>query len=437
MKNAPWIWTAVSVVAMSLPAAAQDAPAWTETRFHRVYLTNGNFIDGYLVQESDNSLTFKIIGGEIGIRKDAVERNKSGKLRVELIKIRSYKEAPKLEPISTSRPVAAPAATAAPAAAPASDVTVETVNLTGTVAEQVEQARAVLKEGVLARTKGVIDTLGRVEGTAPFLAEIFPTVEDGLVPSVSTALQSLKDTSVLSRVIPLLGHMRAVVREQAALVVGAIGSAKENGPRVRELLADEDPQVRGSAIVALRMLGDFDSFDRVAEFLAVSDKGIRFRAITTLREFAERGGLMQKFTEALTRAIQSADDESRKDLVEEAGKLGAEEMGPVLTRLTVDPDPMIRAHAILGIARIGSQKYVPLIMDRLEAERDYWPRIQLAGAVQMLRIEAGIDPLIEWLSDSDSNIRAAALRALRGISRMNFGGDRESWAQWRDKTRRN
>lgn len=436
MKNAPWIWTAVSVVAMSLPAAAQDSPAWTETRFHRVYLTNGNFIDGYLVQESDNSITFKIVGGEIGIRKDAVERNKSGKLRVELIKIRSYKEAPKLEVTSAPRTAAAAAATPAPAAAPAPDASVEAVNLTGTVAEQVEQARAVIKEGVLTRERGAIDALSRVEGASPFLAEIFPTVDDGLVPSVSNALQSLKDASVLPRVVPLLGHARAVVREQAALVVGSIGAAKEDGPRVRELLADEDPQVRASAIVALRMLGDFESFDRVADFLTVPDKNIRFRAITTLRDFAERGGLTQKFTEALTRAIQSADDESRKDLVEEAGKLGAESMGPLLTRLTVDSDPMIRAHAILGIARIGSQKYVPLIMERMEAEREYWPRIQLAGAVQALRIEAGIDPLIEWLSDSDSNIRAAALRALRGISRMNFGGDRESWAQWRDKTRR-
>ena len=96
---------------------------------------------------------------------------------------------------------------------------------------------------------------------------------------------------------------------------------------------------------------------------------------------------------------------------------------------------MIRSHAIFGIGKISSQEHEQLILDKLTTEREYWPRIQVAGAAQNLRLEKAIDPLIEWLSDENTNIRAAAVRALRIITRQNLGPERATWEEWREKTK--
>jgi HEAT repeat protein len=212
------------------------------------------------------------------------------------------------------------------------------------------------------------------------------------------------------------------------MLVGALGSAKEDGSSVRAMLSDREPSVRGAAISALRKLSDFDSFDMIAEFVTDADSTLRSKALSTLAEFAQKGGLTPKLVEVYSKAIRQAQDQARMDLIVEAAKLGAKELGGLLSQL-------VRAHAIMGIGRINSAEYNKLILDCLDSEREYWPRVQLAGAVQAMNLDAGIDKLIEWLSDSDSNIRAASLRALRTITRMNFGGDRESWSTWRQKTR--
>jgi HEAT repeat protein len=439
MKNTVRIWTVLAAMAASTAAQAQDNPSWVETRFERVYLWNGNFIDGHLVEESDRLLTFRIVGGEIAIRKDMVEKNSNGKLRVELMRMRSVKEhvairtapapmAPEAPAVTKDKEVVAPKV--------ADDVVAETVVLKGTIAEQLEQAKAELKSGTPARKRGVIEALGHGGPlAAEFLAELLPVVEDSLVLPVVQALLAGQDPAVSAKIRSSLGSERTIVREQAVMLVGALGSAKEDGSSVRAMLSDREPSVRGAAISALRKLSDFDSFDMIAEFVTDADSTLRSKALSTLAEFAQKGGLTPKLVEVYSKAIRQAQDQARMDLIVEAAKLGAKELGGLLSQLVQDRDPMVRAHAIMGIGRINSAEYNKLILDCLDSEREYWPRVQLAGAVQAMNLDAGIDKLIEWLSDSDSNIRAASLRALRTITRMNFGGDRESWSTWRQKTR--
>jgi hypothetical protein len=241
---------------------------------------------------------------------------------------------------------------------------------------------------------------------------------------------------VLPQVRLLLHHERPAVREAAVLVVGAMGSPKEDGDGVRSLLSDSQVPVRAAALVAVRQLGDVDAFDAVAEFLLDPDSGIRLKAIVTLSELSQKGSLGSKLAETFAKYLSQASDQARMDLIVESAKLGAKELGPVLSKLTSDNDPMIRSHAIMGLTKINSPEYGPRILELLAIEREYWPRIQLAGAVQVMRLDAGIDRLIEWLSDQDSNIRSASLRALRALSQMNFGGERANWEEWRAKTRR-
>jgi HEAT repeat protein len=424
----------IVLAVMTAPLYAQEGK-WVETRFERVHLRNGNFIDGHLIRESEKLVILDVVGGEMAIRKDMIERNSKGNLRVELVKMRSYKEAPRLAETTVPRkPLAEIFASAeAPVAA---SVPSEVVTLTGTVAEQLEQAKAVLKEGSPARKQGAIEALTKAgPEAAPFLAELLAVESDDLLPGVSLALQILKEPGVLPKIRALFGSDRASVREQAVMVMGAIGSSRDDSSSVRALLRDSESKVRASAMITLKRMGDYDAFDDIAEFLTNPDDNVRSKALAALEDFAQKGGLTQKYAEALAKGMEQSSGQVRNGLLVEAAKLGAKELGPILSRMVTDSEPMVRAHAIMGIGKINSPEYAQLILDRFEAEREYWPRVQLAGAAQAMKLDGALDKLIEWLSDEDTNIRAAALRALRGITRLNLGVERDIWQDWRDKTR--
>ena len=56
MKHSMIAAAALVVLVASSGLQAQDG-SWVETRFHRVHLLNGNFIDGHLIGESDRTTT--------------------------------------------------------------------------------------------------------------------------------------------------------------------------------------------------------------------------------------------------------------------------------------------------------------------------------------------------------------------------------------------
>src|SRR5688572_11443006 len=69
------------------PATKPDPVNWVESRFHRVHLKNGNFIDGELVRKDQRLVVLKLKAGDFGIRADMINR-------VEYVKVRSLAENP-------------------------------------------------------------------------------------------------------------------------------------------------------------------------------------------------------------------------------------------------------------------------------------------------------------------------------------------------------
>src|SRR5687768_13971412 len=80
-----------------------------ESRFHRVHLRNGNFIDGDLVRQNTREIVLKLKSGEMGVRRDQI-------VRIEMIKMRGLQDKPE----EVAQPKPAPLVLDAPrtAAAP-------------------------------------------------------------------------------------------------------------------------------------------------------------------------------------------------------------------------------------------------------------------------------------------------------------------------------
>ena len=81
---------------------AQEA-GWSETRFHRIHLRNGNFIDGDLIQDTRSMVVLKMPSGDFGVSKNQIARDDQGQLRVEFIKMRTFREPPPIVKVKGSR----------------------------------------------------------------------------------------------------------------------------------------------------------------------------------------------------------------------------------------------------------------------------------------------------------------------------------------------
>src|SRR5882672_8436923 len=75
---------ALSVI-LGSPLASLQQDGWSETTFDRVYLRNGNFIDGRVMENKPNEVLLQLKVGEMGIRRDQIDR-------VERLKLKSWND---------------------------------------------------------------------------------------------------------------------------------------------------------------------------------------------------------------------------------------------------------------------------------------------------------------------------------------------------------
>jgi hypothetical protein len=81
-----WAWTLAGMSAAEI--GARDI-VWTETRFHRIHLHNGNVVDGQLVEEDARSVTLSLPVGRMLIRRDQIDR-------VEQVMMRTVTDKPRI-----------------------------------------------------------------------------------------------------------------------------------------------------------------------------------------------------------------------------------------------------------------------------------------------------------------------------------------------------
>src|SRR6185436_15937694 len=205
------ITTAAVLMVLGLSAlgfAQESSYTWVETRFHRVHLRNGNFIDGNVTGLSDRAVSLKLMVGEMNIRRDSIDR-------IELIKMRSLLEKPKLDP-PLKQMTAKPTAVGAPRG-------IEPII-------PVPQVEAALKSNVSAilgrmrianpdqREELLVD-LSRLPNAGPYLASQMGTVNDESVEYVGRALSIMKDPESLPYIAAHLQSSRELVVIQALKLV--------------------------------------------------------------------------------------------------------------------------------------------------------------------------------------------------------------------------
>lgn len=393
---------------------------WQETSFHRIFLRNGNFIDGKVISDKPNEVILQMRGGEMAIRRDQVER-------VEFMKLKSYND----KPIILATPKSKTPDAVQPKNTP--PVTVEAAEQ---IKKKVDQIIFKLKTSQSPEKEFPVEEFQPLgdEGTA-YAASKAPMFDLKLLDALSALLINLKPGEKTVQVLEsLVGNEKPPVRAMAGTVLVVTGGDAARAKYLRPLIQDADAKVRETAIGLLGNTEDGDWFDLMAELSADPVREVRNRAMRNARQIAQKKGWQDQFIRTLSNNVGHSDPGVRSDSAQMIGALGVKEAWSYLTAPLSDQDPAVRAIVAQAIMTLGAPESGEVVVRALQRETDLWTRIYLAGAAQKLKLMAAVDIFIEWLNSPEEKIRNVAEGSLKAITGLTFGYDTAKWEEW-NKTR--
>jgi HEAT repeat protein len=403
---------------LPVQAGGQD-PVVAESRFHRVHLKNGNFIDGQLVKESPNEIVLKLKQGQLTIGRHLIDS-------VESVKIRSLTEntaKPPPTPAPGLQPPPSPSRTEAAAPGPKVAVSDE-------VRRKVDEMLGKLglsKEDNATLSLDELIALG--DDAAAYLASRLPDMNPRLQMHASVALGALKSAKSVPVLEELLAHPASSVRSAAVTALGNMGDTEKTRFLPR-MLKDPEASVRRNVLSILSGVQDREWFVLLVDLFADEDKEIRVQALASAGQIAARHGMQDDFLRVLQGGMSRTSGPARADLLAAVGGVSKPDTWKVLTPYLRDSEPQVRAAAALALMNLGAADAGPEIADAIATERDTLARVYLAGSAQRLKLGKAVEPLIEWLADPQEEIRKVAAVALHTITSETFGTDRAKWLDW-------
>jgi HEAT repeat protein len=413
---------ALLVASASAPLAAQDAQ-WVETKFNRVYLINGNFIDGQVTKVTDTNVTLRMSAGDMSIKKDMVDR-------IELIKMRSLKEKPKLDPPLKK---ASPAEIGSPLQRLKSGATFAPAPATEDMIQNVGAILSRLKVAKPDQKDGLIEQLADLSQVGPYLASILPTVDEESAYMIRNALLRSRDPNANPFLVRALDSDKAYVQLSALNLLGNLGT-EDDARSIRPFLSDlYVPAVRAQAIQALQQLKDAAAIPAIAELVGNREDMIRVAAITASLELGLKSDRLDLVMDSIRQALVSSQGKVAKELMGAVtrGKFSAlwKEVVPFLN----DADPMLRKTAAHTLDTLAVPDCAEAVINRLNQEDDVPTLLELTRVSPKLKTQAVIPPLIHLLGHDSKDVVQGAGAALTYLTREKFGTNKDLWTEWWDR----
>lgn len=404
-------------------ASAQDY-TWVETRFHRVHLRNGNFIDGNVLNVTDHTVVLRLRDGDMSIRSNTIDR-------IELMKMRSLLEKPKLDPPLKKVPAARP--TAERAAVRRGDRIAPQVS--EELKSNVEALLGRLRVAAPGQKEALIDELSKQPAVSPYLASLLPTLDEEPCYLVRSALMRAKDRSAAPYLVEALDSDRLYVKIHALTLLSIVGS-EAVVPDVRAFLSDPNPAVKATAIEALQQLGDTASVNLIADLVGESDDMVRVAAINAAIDLAKKSDRGDVVADSVRRSLAGQSGRLARELLGAAARLGRPELWEPVSRYLQNPDPVLRRAAAEALCVLAVQDSGEVIVDRLRQEEDTRTTVTLQKATAVLKSKSAVPVLIDLLQSRDEAVTRGASSALGAITREAFGDSHERWSAWWERAGR-
>jgi HEAT repeat protein len=417
---------ALMVLGLSATAVAQEY-SWVETKFHRVHLRNGNFIDGNVTGLTERDVYLKLRGvGEMNIRRDSIDR-------IELMKMRSLLEKPKLDPPLKKVEARLLAKIVPDPKAP------------GAVNIPVPDVDPALKDNVLAilsrlrvanpdQKEDLIADLSRMPNAGPYLASQMGTANDENVEYVAKAIAQLKDPESLPYLSAHLDSTREIVVISAIKLIGDHEDASWI-PSVRPLLRHDQGAVRSTAIATLARLNDRDSLPAILDMLVEEDRAVRSGAIVASINLGRKFQEVDLVANQLRLALRNPSSEAKIDLLSAAGRLLKPDLWDAVAPYLRDGEDEVRCAAVDALGAMVAKDSADLLAQQMQVESETKVRLRMARTAGAIRSKKAIDSLLIWFRSEDGDLVRTVHRALQEITGKRLPPDPDAWAAWWDQTR--
>lgn len=381
-----------------LAALALQAPSgdnsWIETRFHRVHLANGNFIDGQLVEESKRLVVLKMKAGTFGIRRDMIDR-------VEYVRMRSLKESP-----APSVAIKAPAASKMPAAANAPERP-STEPIAATPAAAAPFAPAVMQPVDELLTKWSAFAPGSRPET--LLLQI-PDLGPEAVAYACWRVAHRVPMTPVKELVEALGHQEHPAVLPMLKAVAENGSMDERAALVTPLESLKTPEAVG---LLYALIGDGSA----TVWQPATEAVVRLA----------KAGSPQEATERIIELMAKAPEKSSYAIA--LGRIGEADGRRALLEMARDDDESNIRAALQGLAVYADPEDGEIGRRLLVAPSDSLKKAACAFLGQ-IKSEAAVPDLIDLLSHADSAVVRDAHWALQKITGQRFGVDVSLWTRW-------
>lgn len=211
----------------------------------------------------------------------------------------------------------------------------------------------------------------------------------------------------LAAINPSGQGLAASNRELALKALGLIGTVKSL-PLLFAALASKDELLSWNACRTLKQLKNPECIPRLLEELLHPGRILPARSAEIL------SALGSQASAAISSALQSADAEARRVLLEVLGEFKDAAYLPVLAAYLNDPDDGVRLKAVEAVAGLAVPASCPYLIGALGDS--FWRvRAVAARALGYLRCEAAIMPLGKLSLDPEWLVRTNAVEALEQL----------------------
>jgi len=397
-------------------------------RFHRVHLTNGNFIDGTMIKETASSILLRLRVGEMTIRRDTINR-------IELVKMRDQKASPEIIKRDPSKGIEPDKKEV--------DRTVRAVETPETIKKKVDMLLFRFKNSPGGDDRDIpfqeIAALGE-EGSV-YLASRVPAFDLKTQDAMAVALinlQNLKRSSKVDGVMEgYLTHEAPTVRAVSVSVLASGANETEKFRLFRPMIQDKDRSVRVTVLSSLGSVEDRQWFDALIDVGADPEEDIRGRALRILKNLAERHQLKEQLVRAMVNNLRSNDVGVQRDAIHMISLQGEKENWKDVAPMLRSQEVSLRSAAAQALLNFAVPESGEELITAATNERERLVRGYLAAALQKLRPVKAVEPFIAWLRDSDEEVRKMAEATLRLLTGENLGSDADKWQEWWDKNKPN
>ncbi|MCI0391423.1 MAG: HEAT repeat domain-containing protein [Acidobacteria bacterium] len=177
-----------------------------------------------------------------------------------------------------------------------------------------------------------------------------------------------------------------------------------------DALKHDRDYIRELAVETLGHIGLEEHVEQMVKLLRDPGFAVRWKTARALEEIAS-----EKAIEPLLEALQDKDSTVRWCSASALGATRSEKAVQGLINALSDSNLDVQYHAASALGWIGSEQGVDSLISVLNGRSWSKPRIAAAYALYKIRSIKAVTPLIQCLTDTDSEVRAGAVFALGGV----------------------